>query len=112
MAESIPFPDAGFDLVICINVLDHVRDVPRCLDEMRRVLRPGGHLVLGQDLTDARDVEVVPEDVAHPIRLEHETLDAMLDPAYAPVFRRRLERSQGRNPAAHCGTYLFIGARR
>ena len=78
MAESMPLPDAGFDLVVCINVLDHVRDGPRCLEEMRRVLRPGGHLVLGQDLSDARDVEAMGDDVGHPIRLDHATLDVAI----------------------------------
>ena len=45
-AESLPFPDASFDLVVLDNVLEHVRDRDRTLAEIRRVLRPGGILYL------------------------------------------------------------------
>jgi len=42
---SIPFADASFDLVTCLWVFEHVRDPATFLAEIRRVLRPGGHLV-------------------------------------------------------------------
>jgi 2-polyprenyl-3-methyl-5-hydroxy-6-metoxy-1,4-benzoquinol methylase len=45
-AESLPFPDASFDLVILDNVLEHVEDRDRTLAEIRRVVRPGGLLYL------------------------------------------------------------------
>jgi ubiquinone/menaquinone biosynthesis C-methylase UbiE len=44
-AESLPFPDASFDTVVSTLVLCTVRDPRRSLDEMRRVLRPGGRLL-------------------------------------------------------------------
>ena len=46
VAEALPFADASFDLVILDNVLEHVQDRGRSLDEIRRVLRPGGILYL------------------------------------------------------------------
>lgn len=45
-AESLPFPDASFDLVILDNVLEHVQDRERTLEEIHRVLRPDGLLYL------------------------------------------------------------------
>jgi SAM-dependent methyltransferase len=42
---SLPFPDCTFDVVFSSNVLEHVRDLPSLLWEMRRVLRPDGHCV-------------------------------------------------------------------
>jgi ubiquinone/menaquinone biosynthesis C-methylase UbiE len=45
-AEAIPFPDEHFDVVVCINALDHVDDVERATAEMCRVLVPGGLLLL------------------------------------------------------------------
>jgi ubiquinone/menaquinone biosynthesis C-methylase UbiE len=42
--EPLPLPDSDFDLVLCADVLEHVRDVQLFLSEARRVLRPGGRL--------------------------------------------------------------------
>jgi ubiquinone/menaquinone biosynthesis C-methylase UbiE len=41
-AESLPFPDASFDLVLGHAVLHHIPDLPRAWREFARVLRPGG----------------------------------------------------------------------
>jgi SAM-dependent methyltransferase len=46
LAETLPFPDAAFDLVILDNVLEHVQDRDRTLAEIHRVLAPGGLLYL------------------------------------------------------------------
>ncbi len=42
----IPFADDQFDLVCSFKVLAHVPDIARALDEITRVTRPGGHMVL------------------------------------------------------------------
>lgn len=39
-------PDAGFDLVVSVQALDYVADLPRCAGAIRRVLAPGGTLAL------------------------------------------------------------------
>lgn len=45
-AEHLPFIDAAFDAVLAVDCL-HICAAPlRALDEIRRVLRPGGRLVL------------------------------------------------------------------
>jgi SAM-dependent methyltransferase len=43
-AESLPWPDGAFDLVITSFAFHHFEDKPRTLDEMVRVLAPGGAL--------------------------------------------------------------------
>jgi len=42
--ESLPFPDAVFDVVLCDNVVDHALDPGRIVSELARVLSPGGLL--------------------------------------------------------------------
>jgi O-antigen biosynthesis protein len=42
----LPFADNEFDLVLCAETLEHVRDVQLLLSEVRRVLRAGGRLAL------------------------------------------------------------------
>jgi len=44
--QGLPFPDASFDIVASIVVLPFVPDPDAYLAEVRRVLRPGGHLVI------------------------------------------------------------------
>ena len=41
-AEALPYPDASFDLVYSWGVLHHSPDTPRAIQEVYRVLRPGG----------------------------------------------------------------------
>ena len=45
-ALALPFEDAVFDVVTAFDVLEHCEPEDTALDEVRRVLRPGGHLVL------------------------------------------------------------------
>ena len=39
---ALPFADASFDLLLCIEVLRYLADSQPCIAEMARVLRPGG----------------------------------------------------------------------
>jgi ubiquinone/menaquinone biosynthesis C-methylase UbiE len=43
--QRLPFDDGAFDLVVANYMLYHVTDLPRGLNEIVRVLRPGGTLV-------------------------------------------------------------------
>lgn len=45
-AESLDLPDASFDVALCALGLMYVPDPERAVQEMRRVLRPGGRVVL------------------------------------------------------------------
>ena len=49
---KLPFPDASFDAVLACHMLYHVADVEAALDEMIRVLRPGGVVVVTTNGTD------------------------------------------------------------
>lgn len=45
-AYALPFADAEFDTVLCTEVLEHLKDPQLAAKEMRRVLKPGGKLLL------------------------------------------------------------------
>ncbi len=42
----LPLGDSAFELVLCAETIEHVRDVQLLLSEIRRVLAPGGRLAL------------------------------------------------------------------
>jgi SAM-dependent methyltransferase len=44
--RPLPFPDGDFDRAVCVSALQAVADPAFTLGELRRVLRPGGSLVL------------------------------------------------------------------
>jgi SAM-dependent methyltransferase len=46
-AEDLPFRDGSFDVVTAVTVLSFVEQRTRAVQEMARVLRPGGSLVIG-----------------------------------------------------------------
>lgn len=54
-AESLPFDDDSFDLVIGHAVLHHIPDVEQALREVLRVLRPGGRFVFAGEPTQRGD---------------------------------------------------------
>jgi len=49
-AETLPFSDNSFDIIITRNTLDHVEEVSKCLEEMQRVLKPGGAAYIGMNV--------------------------------------------------------------
>ncbi|HEX3812496.1 MAG TPA: methyltransferase domain-containing protein [Mycobacteriales bacterium] len=54
-AESIPYPDESFDVVVGHAILHHIPDVELALREVLRVLKPGGRFVFAGEPTRAGD---------------------------------------------------------
>jgi SAM-dependent methyltransferase len=60
--KTLPFPDARFDVVVCFEVFEHVFNLPEVLAEIRRVLKPGGQVLV--TVPFAWDEHEVPYDFA------------------------------------------------
>lgn len=68
--EPLPFPDDSFDAAVSQNVIECLRDPQAFLAEVVRVLKPGGHLLLGHSDFDtlvfsASDLELTRRLVHH-----------------------------------------------
>jgi SAM-dependent methyltransferase len=49
-SENIPFPDGHFDIVACLNALDHVDDLDATIREVKRVTKRGGFFLLSVEI--------------------------------------------------------------
>ena len=91
----LPIADASVGLVWCIHVLHHLQHPERVLSEVRRVLRPGGHLVLAETVEDnplvraGRSLWPAWDGVHVESRFTAAALLLMLDDAGLPVVARR-----------------------
>jgi ubiquinone/menaquinone biosynthesis C-methylase UbiE len=56
LQDRLPYADASFDLVTMLAVLEHLEQPEAILREIRRILRPGGQLVLTVPSKAARPV--------------------------------------------------------
>lgn len=43
---KIPVPDNSFDAIMCIEVFEHISEPAKAVAEFRRILKPGGRLIL------------------------------------------------------------------
>ncbi|HXE41775.1 MAG TPA: class I SAM-dependent methyltransferase [Candidatus Baltobacteraceae bacterium] len=110
--EELPFADNYFDLAVMINVLDHVQDAGKCMENLIRIVKPGGILILGQDLTNEQDLAALKNDagaIGHPIKLDAEWFAPFLGKKFAPIIYKTLSREEGRAPEFHCGDLIFAG---
>ncbi|HEY0549940.1 MAG TPA: class I SAM-dependent methyltransferase [Verrucomicrobiae bacterium] len=113
--EELPFADNYFDLTIMINVLDHVRDAPLCMEKLIRVTKPGGIVILGQDLSNDEDLEALVRDggaVGHPIKLDYDWFQPYLEKNFEPIIHKVLPRAEGREADKHYATLVFAGRKR
>jgi SAM-dependent methyltransferase len=108
--EVCPLPSDAFDVVVMINVLDHVRDPKRCLEQAMRITKPGGLFVFGQDLTSEEDEQ--PGNPGHPFTVHHEQVLPVLGSAFDQVFLKMVPREELDEPAMHYGAMCYVGRKR
>ncbi len=92
--EQAQFPDASFDVVTLWDVLEHLHDPATTLREIRRILRPGGLLVLRVPNLDSWDARLFGDSWAgldaprHLYVFSPDTLNALLaQSGFEPMHR-------------------------
>lgn len=96
--QPLPFPDDTFDGALCFNMLYTLEDGLRALQELRRVTKPGGKLLLIVPFLFPETPE--PHDYH---RWTHEGTERLL--RLSTWKLKRIERIGG--PGAFFGTYLL-----
>ena len=71
-----------FDVIFCLNAINHVKDIERCYDRLVAALKPGGLIVVSTDChrNDAvkKIFQLLPGDMLHPIQLNLKEYDEYL----------------------------------
>ncbi|MFG2002411.1 class I SAM-dependent methyltransferase [Spirillospora sp. NPDC048911] len=110
-ALKLPFGEGSFDAILSVCAIEHFDDGGRSLDEMARVLKPGGEIFMSADVlsrADAwpklRDAHKAKYHVQH--TYTHETLGKLMDERGLDLVRHSY---QFRTPAAE-RLYLSLSA--
>jgi ubiquinone/menaquinone biosynthesis C-methylase UbiE/predicted ester cyclase len=95
-AESLPFPDESFDTVVCTYGLCTIPDDAAAVREAKRVLRPGGRILLAEHVRSPnpviRTIQRVLEPLAHRFGGDHllrEPLDHLADGGFEVIEVKR-----------------------
>jgi ubiquinone/menaquinone biosynthesis C-methylase UbiE len=88
-SENIPFGRGHFDIVTCLNALDHVDDFQKTVSEIKRVTKPGGLFLLSVEIDH-------PPTPTEPLTLT----EGMLISSFAPEFEIQEDRRLG-TPGDH-----------
>ncbi len=72
--EKVPFPASSFDLVTATDVLEHVLDLNAAVEEMLRVLKRGGTLIVRTPNEEVLSVNNAPYEFVHLRRFDQATM--------------------------------------
>ena len=98
-AYALPFADAAFDMVSMIGIFQAISNPPAALGEARRVLRPGGHLIL--EVLNAEGALIYTRGLMEQIRHVPQRVRA-----YRPAEVEGWLRSTGLRPRARVPVFL------
>jgi SAM-dependent methyltransferase len=82
--------DLTFDLVIMINVLEHCRDAVEIINQIDRLLVPGGVFIFHDRLWDSDELQRTIGsiyDAGHPLRVGHDFFCDFLSQQFEPLLR-------------------------
>ncbi len=82
-AGGLPFPEASFESVVSFETIEHLPEIPRYLEEVRRVLRPGGVFVVSTP--KARMTTIRPANPHHAIEYSSRDFRALLRKYFGTV---------------------------
>jgi ubiquinone/menaquinone biosynthesis C-methylase UbiE len=107
-SDALPFADGSFTALVCTTALHHFPDPQRSIDEMARVLEPGGRLVIGDACRDS-PVTKVADPLYRRFEEGHVGLQCKRD-IEAMLTRARLRVTSSRHVWLHI--YALVAAER
>ena len=71
-----------YDIIYCMNAINHVNDIEKCYDNLVKSLKPNGYLIISTDAHRhnflKKIFQLIPGDMLHPVQLNIEEYNALL----------------------------------
>lgn len=71
-----------YDVIFCMNAINHVNDIALCYDKLVQALKPGGYIVVSTDAHKytflKKFFQHFPGDVLHPVQLDNDEYNVFL----------------------------------
>lgn len=77
LEEGLPYPDESFDSVLCVEVLDYIEAYRHAIEEIHRVLKPGGVAIIS--------VAFMYHECSDKLRFTESYLTSFLEQTFASV---------------------------
>jgi SAM-dependent methyltransferase len=82
-----PFRSGSFDRIICHDVIEHLDDIPRCMEEIHRLCRPGARVLIRTPHFSSHDGFT---DPTHKHHLAARSLDFCLEGGSMPGVKSKV----------------------
>lgn len=96
MALEDWIPERTFDLVFCLNAINHSRNLKQSIEVLRQTLQPGGKLILSTDTHKyeflCRIFQWLPGDILHPHQYTQKAYRSFLEQAGFTIERSFVSR--------------------
>ncbi len=94
--KTMPIEDLDvkntYDVVFCMNAINHVNDLERCYQNLICALKPGGILVISTDAHRSKWLkkifQLLPGDMLHPIQLDIDEYSAYLEKHQSSLIQK------------------------
>ena len=112
-ATSIPFKDESFDLVIALDLIEHLRNPKKFVTEAYRILKPNGYLVVKTCSPNSKDAKADPTHVIVLTEKEWETMFKEFNFLRFKNYERKIRRKiasyyAGKEPTSIFGKILNV----
>lgn len=87
-----------YDVVFCMNAINHVRNLPMCYDKLVKALKPDGYLVISTDAHRYGFIkklfQLVPGDMLHPVQLDIREYESFLTERKMHILKSLLDKRE------------------
>lgn len=100
--QALPMEDLNetekYDVIFCINAINHVRNLPLCYDKLVKALKPDGYLVISTDAHRygflKKLFQLLPGDMLHPVQLDIREYESFLTERKMHILKSLLNKRE------------------